>query len=176
MKKIIIDLYVNKSLTLHEVYLELRKTHSSISKRKVVEIIKESGLLRKQGKCSKNRKRQYSKIQCEACSDLFIPGSSRQTHCNDCSGKRKLNAHLKCSYGIDRKQYEHLLKIQNYACAICGMPFIEQAESKHRVTRVDHDHKTFKVRGVLCNGCNTRLSGLEDDEWMNKALFYLQKT
>jgi len=39
---------------------------------------------------------------------------------------------------------------------------------------VDHDHKTGKVRGLLCNGCNRGL-GLLKEENLLSAIQYLEQ-
>ena len=52
-------------------------------------------------------------------------------------------------------------------CVICGSdePLV-----------VDHDHKTGKVRGMLCNHCNRGLGHFRDDpELLQFAAIYLQE-
>ena len=53
-------------------------------------------------------------------------------------------------YGLKIAEYNRLFNIQNGRCAICEK---HQFELKRRLD-VDHDHKTGKIRGLLCNYCN----------------------
>lgn len=76
--------------------------------------------------------------------------------------------YLKNKYGISLKEYEVLLKIQNNVCAICKSP------SNNKKMAVDHDHKTGKVRGLLCSSCNTSLGGFKDNiQILNAAADYI---
>lgn len=56
-------------------------------------------------------------------------------------------------------------------CAICGLAVVE-GKKKH----LDCDHKTHKVRGVLCGNCN-RLIGIvhEDISVLQNAINYLSR-
>lgn len=83
--------------------------------------------------------------------------------------KRKLytrNSRIR-AYGIEPETYYKMLEQQGHRCAIC------RAEPKKRVMSIDHNHKTNKVRGLLCDGCNLSLGHLERDEWVEKAKQYL---
>jgi hypothetical protein len=53
-----------------------------------------------------------------------------------------------------------MLDAQNGECAICGTPTPASHTDKFSV---DHCHTTGKVRGLLCNRCNTSIGGLGDD-------------
>lgn len=62
-------------------------------------------------------------------------------------------------------------------CGICKkqmkLPEKRQGQSLD-VVAVDHDHKTGKVRGLLCNACNKGLGLFKDDvEILNNAKEYL---
>lgn len=50
-------------------------------------------------------------------------------------------------------EYEYRLKAQGGVCAICSKP------PKRRRLCVDHNHRTGKVRGLLCDLCNRRILG-----------------
>ncbi len=85
----------------------------------------------------------------------------------------KKSAYLKKLYGITLKEYYELLQKQDNKCAICG-----RHESKFdKLLSVDHDHKTGKVRGILCNTCNTSLGGFQDDlDIIQNAYNYIKKS
>lgn len=73
---------------------------------------------------------------------------------------------VKMSY----EDFKLMLKKQNGKCAICREP-----EVKRRMS-VDHCHKTGKVRGLLCQMCNTSLGGFKDNpKLLKKAINYLNK-
>lgn len=78
-------------------------------------------------------------------------------------------AALKYNYGITIDQYNAMLAAQGGGCALCG------AEPKRRPLDVDHCHETGKVRGLLCNKCNTSLGRLGDTlESILKIVSYLE--
>ena len=94
--------------------------------------------------------------------------------------KRQIrNTFLKMEYGITVDDYEKLLETQNGVCAICQQPPNNNPKRRQprvrpqRLLVVDHCHETGKVRGLLCNRCNTGLWGLEAAEWRKKAEAYL---
>jgi len=72
-------------------------------------------------------------------------------------------------YGLSLEQVDELVLKQNHKCAICGKLLKETKRC------IDHDHRTGKVRGILCIRCNTGLWSLEDEEYKVKALEYLAK-
>lgn len=38
---------------------------------------------------------------------------------------------------------------------------------------IDHNHKTRKIRGLICNHCNMALNVIENKEKLKRALIYL---
>ena len=78
---------------------------------------------------------------------------------------------LKHKYGVSQEDYAKRLKKQNYGCAICRVHEMKLTRGLY----VDHNHKTGKVRGLLCTNCNTALGMLEDSpELLTKAIEYLK--
>jgi hypothetical protein len=70
--------------------------------------------------------------------------------------------YLKNRYDLTLKEYEELFNIQCGVCIICHKPPTVQKP----FLVVDHDHKTGKVRGLLCDNCNLAL-GLFGDSAAN---------
>ena len=66
-------------------------------------------------------------------------------------------------YGITREQYDEMFAAQNGVCAICGTTDPSNGSRKRLFSCVDHDHKTGKVRGLLCSRCNLRVGWYEED-------------
>lgn len=64
-------------------------------------------------------------------------------------------------------EYDRLLTKQNGVCAICGRP------PKTRKLHIDHDHKTGRIRGLLCVRCNRALPSWVTPMWCLNAASYL---
>ncbi len=72
--------------------------------------------------------------------------------------------HLKHAYNITIEEYNELKIKQNYCCAIC---------KKKKKLSVDHNHKTGKIRSLLCHRCNIRVGFIEKDKLLMDTLNYL---
>lgn len=83
---------------------------------------------------------------------------------------------LKYRYGITAEDYNALLKNQDYSCAICKTKDPSSKRKGSSKFHVDHCHSTGKIRGLLCNSCNTAIGHLNDDETnLVAALRYLRR-
>ena len=88
------------------------------------------------------------------------PPEPGRTYCLDCLAERKC--------GRFKITKEQLLSYGN-KCKLCGL----QPETVMDL-HVDHDHKTGKVRGLLCNNCNTGIGLLkESPDILRNAIKYL---
>jgi hypothetical protein len=72
---------------------------------------------------------------------------------------------LKSSYGISLEDYNVMHKDQGGLCAICSNPETRKANHGPWTKRlaVDHCHASGRVRGLLCQDCNTAIGLLRDD-------------
>lgn len=81
--------------------------------------------------------------------------------------KPRLKHTFRC--GLTTEEYEILAWAQGLQCAVCG-------EEPDKALCVDHNHKTGKVRELLCNGCNSALGfARENPEILRKLADYLLK-
>lgn len=77
----------------------------------------------------------------------------------------------KDKYNITIEILEQKLKEQDNKCLICNKEF----DLKTRPV-VDHDHKTNKLRGMLCDNCNLGLGNFQDNtDILISAIEYLKK-
>lgn len=86
---------------------------------------------------------------------------------------RAKNTDLQAKYGISFIEHAAIFIEQKGCCAICG---IKEKDATRKILFVDHDHKTGKVRGLLCHHCNSGLGYFMDNpENLSKAEVYLMK-
>lgn len=84
----------------------------------------------------------------------------------------KFSSYKKQGINITKEEYKKMYEMQNGYCAICN----NHVSSYKRDLSLDHDHNTGKVRGFLCDCCNTGLGLFKDNtEIMFKAINYLFK-
>jgi len=84
---------------------------------------------------------------CRGCHNAAVKESKERN-----GGYREY--HLRRRYGIGQAEVEAMLQAQGGLCAACRTD-----EPDH----VDHDHKTGRVRGMLCALCNQALGNVRDE-------------
>jgi hypothetical protein len=116
------------------------------------------------GDFSRNRKsRGGYKGECKKC----LNKRRQQRRANNTNEVRKK---LAKRYNLSHEEYMQLHQLQGGKCRICGKPEVNLG----RLLSVDHNHKTGKVRGLLCFKCNTAIGLLLDSKsLLEKALRYL---
>jgi hypothetical protein len=84
------------------------------------------------------------------------------------SARRHLGWKLKRKYDLTLEEYDRLMAMP---CGICGITAMAGA----RIV-LDHCHDTGKVRGPLCQACNTGIGKLGDDPaQLRVAADYLER-
>ena len=88
--------------------------------------------------------------------------------------KQKRREHYyKTRYCISLDKYEEMLKGQGGVCAICGK---DNNHKTQRYLHVDHNHKTGKVRGLLCIRCNTIIGNSKENvDILQRTIEYIYK-
>lgn len=72
-------------------------------------------------------------------------------------------------YGLTVEDYDRMIDAQQNRCAICML------ETPGKALRVDHDHATGKVRGLLCDSCNNGLGRFKDSPAvLRQAAYYIE--
>lgn len=81
----------------------------------------------------------------------------------------KSAVYKKLGISIDKETYDNLLAQQDGRCAICN------EKPGVKALSLDHCHTSLKVRGFLCDNCNTALGKFKDDVTrLKNAISYLQ--
>ena len=80
--------------------------------------------------------------------------------------KYRSDHRLKKKYSLSRDEWKAMLVKQGNKCEIC--------KEKLKNPCVDHNHQTGKVRALLCRRCNLDLQVIENTEYVQKALSYLE--
>jgi len=94
--------------------------------------------------------------------------------CKECKKEYDKYHYQYKRYNITREDYENMMEGQNGKCLICGRNFDKIYFPQN--THIDHDHRTGKVRGLLCNNCNVILGNAFDNPLiLIKAIKYLQE-
>jgi len=96
-------------------------------------------------------------------------GNRANSRCKEChkiacrlrwhskSAIEKQATRVHAMYGITPQELLRLYEAQGGRCAICHQP-----PKTVRGLHVDHCHKTNRVRGLLCHGCNTGIGALRE--------------
>jgi hypothetical protein len=122
--------------------------------------------------CCKKRRADYFK---DPLARTKINERRRKDYKSDGGQRKSINRKysLKNLYGLTSADVERMLEAQNHSCKICGL--FEGDAPKCRLF-IDHCHKTKKVRGLLCQNCNSAIGHLKDNiDNLYAAIEYLSQ-
>lgn len=85
---------------------------------------------------------------------------------------------IKFNYNVTQEEATNLYKRSFGICNICKMSETSKGNNgKISLLSIDHDHKTGKVRGVVCRNCNHGLGDFKESiKNLKSAIKYLQRT
>lgn len=110
--------------------------------------------------------------RCRKCAGII-----RRNNPNIDAKEYRRNWHLKKKYAMEPMDFEVYWQACMGKCFICKIDMRMPTHTRGQkldVVVVDHDHRTMKVRGLLCYSCNKGLGYFKDDpEIIKKALNYL---
>jgi hypothetical protein len=91
---------------------------------------------------------------------------------------RKKNplSHLKMYRGFTKADYVKLHEQQEGRCALCRT---DKPTGRGKMLHVDHCHSTERIRGLVCQRCNSALGFLEylqQNDLLESAINYLRST
>jgi len=115
--------------------------------------------------------------RCKPCDKSCADSYKKTQYLRHRELRRKIQR--KSKYNLTEEDFDNLLESQNGLCAICDIELDQSWTRNHKSNRlvVDHNHKTGKVRGLLCTMCNKGIGLLKDDSSVvQKAANYLKKT
>jgi hypothetical protein len=74
---------------------------------------------------------------------------------------------MRRKFNLSETEYQELMN--HDSCQVCGRDITEKK-------CIDHCHTTEKIRGVLCNNCNTALGLVGDNvQILSKLIQYLEQ-
>ena len=99
--------------------------------------------------------------------------SGRRYECNSC---RKLYEDRWRSDHVEHLRRYRAKRDYNFDLPVGGYPSNCELCGKEGRICLDHDHETRRVRGFLCNSCNTAIGYAQDDaNLLRKMADYLEK-
>lgn|SRR5574338_54930 len=100
--------------------------------------------------------------KCTPCNNAVRRARYHNTKHTDKFQKERAHNVMKFRYGISLEQYNEMFERQKGLCAVC-----KQFSDKKLC--VDHDHKTGKVRSLVCDRCNRTMGACNDNSHVLKA-------
>ena len=103
---------------------------------------------------------------CSACKDCWKIRSAEVYRKNpEKEIRRRYVYRLVKTFNMTLEQKEELFNKQGRVCAICKSENVgRKIKGIDQTWPVDHDHKTGKVRGILCSPCNLVLGLVNDSK------------
>lgn len=116
------------------------------------------------GRLPRNGRKHGREDLCSHCYGMI----ARSVRNSRVSPKTKRKWNVATRYGLTVEQVKEMERQQNGRCAICAADLGNY--------HIDHNHKTGKVRGLLCHACNLKLPLVESPDLLQAAINYLKRS
>ena len=145
--------------------VEQRRRWNATYRARHPERVKESHARWLEGHRAEHNKRQLERWH--SSSDDYN-AEDRARYASDPSIRHQ--QHLRKMHGITLGDYRAMAAAQGGVCAICRQPeTMLTPRGDVQALAVDHDHRTGRIRGLLCRTCNQALGGFRDDPAILRA-------
>jgi len=115
---------------------------------------------------------------CKPCrNEYFRRKRASSAEVRERESLRVRRSRLLSDYGMRDADYERMVAEQGGMCKLCGAPETGRSE-RFRYWNIDHDHKTGRVRGLLCHICNItvgKFEALSDRIGQARILDYIKR-
>lgn len=134
---------------------------------------KKSKLLSLFNRC--NRQKSGRRPECAECRSI----KNKKIYSESLEQRDRVKGKtIKKTYNITIDEYNKMALEQDFKCQICKKESTELDKRYNRIRKlvIDHDHRTGKIRGLLCGPCNRALGGFSEQmETILGAIAYLDK-
>lgn len=122
-----------------------------------------------------SRKRRSRKYY-ETHREMLIEKSAGYTAANLTKIALRRAKHRVKKYGLTPEDVERMFVEQGGRCAVNSAHEISMVFGSPSIRHIDHDHKTGRVRGLVCGRCNVMLGmGNDDPETLRLGAEYLER-
>lgn len=98
--------------------------------------------------------------RCIKC-DIEARKDYRAANKDRCSTKNRIVL-IKSRFNLEEQELRDMMDSQKGCCPICNGSLIDPSSDSTKQFGIDHNHKTGKVRGLLCMHCNAMLGQAMD--------------
>jgi hypothetical protein len=111
---------------------------------------------------------------CKSCKTQYVNRWRNHPENKDKCLEHQRSKRRQKKYHLEPGEFERRIEEQDNCCALCGKPF--ELDKSAKAPRVDHDHSTGKVRGILHSNCNVMIGLAEENTGtLRKAIDYIVK-
>jgi DNA-directed RNA polymerase subunit RPC12/RpoP len=112
-----------------------------------------------------------------------LNSKGRLSECKECTKSRNSKRYKKDpdlindmraakTYGLTLEQVQEMREKSGGICSICN----REGKHHHKRLVIDHDHKTGKVRDLICSTCNSMIGWCgEDTQTLQNLIDYLNR-